>query len=202
MTLSLSRDLAAEAIGDLLHEPASASRLPAIVHQAAAGDLVPLAEAALALRQKIVAGRANGLYLSVTCAEDIPWIRPGEGERAAAGTFLGDSALRQLRAACALWPRGRLPLTYFHPVRSRAPVLIVSGAWDPVSPPSEGARVAKRLSRSLHVVVPHAGHGFAGLDGADCLERLFTDFIERGTTRGLDTSCVGRIQRPPFALKP
>jgi pimeloyl-ACP methyl ester carboxylesterase len=201
-TVTLSRDLAAEAIRYMLYEPASAGQIPAVVHRAAAGDFAPLAESALLSRQKVAAGGANGLYLSVTCAEDVPWIKPGEGERAAAGTFLGDYRLRQHRSACALWPRGKIPMNYSRPIRSRTPVLIVSGAWDPVTPPSEGASVAKRLSHSLHVIVPHGGHGFDGLEEVDCLQKLFVSFIERGTTRGLDTSCVGRLRRPPFALEP
>jgi pimeloyl-ACP methyl ester carboxylesterase len=87
-------------------------------------------------------------------------------------------------------------------VRAAVPVLIVSGAWDPVTPPSDGSEVARHLSHSLHVIVPHGGHGFDGLEGTDCLDRLFTEFVDRGTTRGLDTTCVGRIRRPPFALAP
>lgn len=202
VTVTLSRDLAAEAIRYMLYQPAAARRIPAVVHRAATGDFAPLANLALHSRKDIVDGGSNGLYLSVTCAEDVPWIPPGEGERAAAGTFLGDYRLRQQRAACALWPRGRVPASYLRPVRSAVPVLILSGAWDPVTPPSEGAAVATRLSRSLHVVVPHGGHGFDGLQGADCIDRLVTAFVERGTVKDLDTGCVGRIQAPAFALEP
>jgi len=62
--------------------------------------------------------------------------------------------------------------------------------------------VAKSLSRSLHVIVPHGGHGFEGLEGVECLDKLFAEFLDRGTTRGLDTACVGRIKRKGFALVP
>lgn len=80
----------------------------------------------------------------------------------------------------------------------------LSGSWDPVTPPANGAAVAKSLSRSLHVVVPHGGHSVDGLKGIDCIDRLVADFVERGTTTGLDAECVGRIERPPFptALPP
>ena len=68
----------------------------------------------------------------------------------------------------------------------------------------EAARVdgAGYWSQFLHVIVPHGGHGFDGLEGTDCLDRLFVEFVDSGTTRGLDTTCVGRIRRPPFALAP
>ncbi len=172
------------------------------MHQTAQGDFGPLAEFALFARREIVNSGSNGLYLSITCAEDLPWIRPGEGERAAAGTFLGEYRLREQRAACALWPRGEMPPGYGEPVRSSAPVLILSGMWDPVTPPSLGAEAAEHLPNALHIVVPEGGHSFDGLEGAECLDELVAEFIERGTVQGLDTSCVGRIRRGPFPTDP
>ncbi len=116
--------------------------------------------------------------------------------------MLGDYRYREQSAACAVWRRASLPANYRQPVRSNVPVLILSGAWDPVTPPQNGAAVARSLSRSLHAVVPHGGHGFDGLTGADCVTRLQIDFVERGTTSGLDTGCVARIARPPFPTEP
>jgi pimeloyl-ACP methyl ester carboxylesterase len=141
------------------------------------------------------------MYLSVTCAEDLPWIKPGEGERLAVNTFLGDYRLRQQREACALWPRATLPANYSEPVRSSAPVLIVTGEWDPVTPPKNGDYVARFFPNSLHIVVPHGGHGLGGLQGLECLDQLFTQFIEAGIAKNLDTSCVKGIRRSGFVLK-
>jgi len=50
----------------------------------------------------------------------------------------------------------------------------------------------------LTVVVPSGGHGLDGLDGLQCIDRLEHDVIERGSTAGLDTSCVSAIRRPGF----
>ncbi|MGH9399121.1 MAG: alpha/beta fold hydrolase [Thermoanaerobaculia bacterium] len=200
-TVTLSRDLAAETIRYMLYQAGAATQMPAFVHQTAQGDFTPLAEFALFGRREIVASGAAGLYLSITCAEDLPWIRPGEGERAAKGTFLSDYRLKQQRAACELWPRASIPPGYSRPVRSRVPALILSGAWDPVTPPSNGSQVAKYLPRSLHLIVPHGGHSYEGLEGLDCIERLQTEFVERGTTSGLDAGCVAQMRRPPFPVK-
>ncbi len=199
--VKLSRDLAAEAIRYMLYNPGAASDVPLFIHLAAQGDFAPLAEAALRYRRGIVASGSNGLYFSITCAEDLPWIKPGDGERLAADTFLGDYRLRQQREACTLWPRATIPSDYSDPVRSAAPVLILTGEWDPVTPPSNGEAVARHLPNSLHVVVPHAAHGFGGLEGIDCIERFNTEFVERGTVKGLDTSCVKNVRRKGFALK-
>ncbi|HEX8130963.1 MAG TPA: alpha/beta hydrolase [Pyrinomonadaceae bacterium] len=199
--VSLSRDLAGEALRYMLYQSDAASRIPLYIHLAAQGDFAPLAEAAIFFRRRLVATGNNGMYLSVTCAEDLPWIKPGEGERNAAHTFLGDYRLRQQRAACALWPRGEVPKDYAKPTRSDAPALIVTGQWDPVTPPAYGDMAAKLLPNSLHLVVPHGGHGFNGLNGIDCVQNLITEFINRGNTKGLDTSCMKGIRREGFLLK-
>jgi pimeloyl-ACP methyl ester carboxylesterase len=199
--LSLSRDLAAEAIRYMLYQPGAASRIPLFIHLAAQGNFTPLTEAALSYRESIVATGSNGMYLSVTCAEDLPLIKSGEGERNGVNTFLGDYRLRQQRAACALWPRGKIANDYAAPTRSDVPALILTGQWDPVTPPIYGDTAAKYLSYSLHVIVPHGGHGLNGLNGIECIDNLIASFIEGGTTAGLDTSCVSAIRRRGFAVK-
>jgi pimeloyl-ACP methyl ester carboxylesterase len=199
--VKLTRDLAAEAIRYMLYNPAPASRVPVILHLAAQGNFEPLAGQALFYRTVLVGTGSNGMYLSVTCAEDLPWIKPGDGERMAANTFLGDYRLRQQREACALWLRADLERGYSSPVRVDVPVLILTGEWDPVTPPSNGDRVAKHLPNSLHVVVPHGAHGLGGLEGGDCVLDLMTEFVARGTTRGIDVSCLKSIRRKGFVLK-
>lgn len=196
--VKLSRNLAAEAVRYMLYNSGVAPRVPLIIHRAAAGDFAPLASAALNYRRNLVDADSNGLYLSITCAEDLPFIKPGEGERTD-DTFIGHYRLTEQRAACALWPRAPVPPDYSQPTRSDAPVLIFTGQWDPVTPPSQGDEVARHLPQSLHVVVPQGGHGFGGLQGRECLRRLMVEFVERGTTKGLDTACVTGIKRQAFA---
>lgn len=199
--VKLSRNLAGEAVRYMLYQSGGASRMPLILHMAAQGNFSPLAEAAIYYRQQIVATGATGMYLSVTCAEDLPWIKPGVGERNGVNTFLGDYRLRQQREDCDLWPRGEIPKDYAATTRSNVPVLILTGQWDPVTPPLYGDRLSKTLPNSLHVIVPSGGHGFNGLEGLDCIDRITTDFINRGSTRDLDVSCVKGIHRTGFLLK-
>jgi len=80
-------------------------------------------------------------------------------------------------------------------VKSDVPVLLVSGELDPVTPPWLAQNVAKTLSHSRLVLVHNATH-----NSYDCIENLVADFIDKGTTEGLDTSCVEKIKRPPFTV--
>jgi len=199
--LTLNRNLAAEAIRYMLYSPNSANRVPLMLHTAAGGDYAPLARAAFFFRRQLVATGSNGMYLSITCAEDLPRIDPKDAEKRGANTFLGDYRYRDQNEACRLWPRATVDSKYADPVRSDKPVLIMTGEWDPVTPPSQGDAVAKTLPNSLHLVVNDGAHGLSGLNGIECLDRLMTEFIERGAVKGLDTTCVKNIRRNGFALK-
>ena len=199
----LSRDLLGEALRYLMYQSGSALYVPLLVHQAAAGDFAPLTEFALGSRRQVVNSVGQGLYLSVTCSEDLPFISSADAERAAANTFLGDYRFQQQRSACAAWTRGAVPADLRQPVRADTPVLLFSGTWDPVTPPGNAAKVAASLPRSLPVVIPSGGHSYDGLQGADaCVAAITGQFVERADPAGVDTSCVERVRRPPFPTKP
>ena len=185
----------------MLYSTSGASQVPLFMHQAAIGNFVPLAQIALTFRKGIVSSGSNGMYLSVTCAEDLPWIKLEQAVRSAQGTFLGDYRLRQQSEACALWPRGNVPADYSKPVSSNAPVLILTGEWDPVTPPSNGDAAARYLPNSKHIVAPDGGHGFGGLDGLECIQKLLDQFVETGNAKDLDVGCVGAVKRHAFMLK-
>jgi hypothetical protein len=57
------------------------------------------------------------------------------------------------------------------------------------------------MPNALLVVIPRAHHGWDGLTNEECVEGLLNRFLESGTTAGLDPSCVGTMQRPPFVLE-
>jgi pimeloyl-ACP methyl ester carboxylesterase len=80
-------------------------------------------------------------------------------------------------------------------VESQVPVLIFSGSVDPITPPRYAEEVAEDLSNSLHLVFPGMGHGNLS---SRCSLNIFNDFLTKGSTEGLDTACLARIQPPPF----
>ncbi len=200
--IALPRDLYVEAVRYLLYNVGAAGLVPVMVHQAAAGDFTPIAEVALDRRMNVVDSGSHGVYLAVTCAEDVPYVAPGEGERLSRGTFLGDYRLRDQRAACAAWPRAPIDPGFRGPVVSDAPTLILSGEWDPVTPPVFGEQVARHLRNSLHVVVPSGAHGFGGLENSSCIDRLMNDFVRAAGVAALDTACVRTVRRRPFRTAP
>lgn len=200
-TMRLSRDGAAQTVRYLLYSPARAREVPAVLRRAAAGDLQPLAQRAHDLATFFLASPPDGVYLSVTCAEDVAFVDREEARRLAAGTFMGDFRLRQQIAACAEWPAARLPATFLEPIRSTAPVLILAGENDPTTPLVWAEQVARTLPGSRILVVPGGAHSFAGLKGIDCMDGVAADFLTRGSADKVDLeSCRQAIRRPPFLL--
>src|SRR5262249_28609662 len=106
------------------------------------------------------------------------------------------------KRACSLWPQGAIPADFLQPVKTSAPVLLLSGQWDPATPPSDAERVAQNFSNSLPLVVPQGGHNFDGLINADCVSGIVDQFIASGTTHGLDSSCLAGVHRAPFIVTP
>jgi pimeloyl-ACP methyl ester carboxylesterase len=196
----LTRTGLAQTLRYMLYVPSSAALLPLEVHLAAQGNWKPLVETARFFAGN-VSSAAMGYYLALTCSEDIPFIREDEILAAVQGSFLGDFRIRAQQAACAQWPAPRLGREFLDPVTSDVPVLLVSGERDPATPPANAERAARTLKNHLHVVVPDGGHDFEGIEGTDCLYGLIARFVEAGTEKGIDTSCLERMKRPEFALK-
>ncbi len=197
VTITLDRHLFDEEIRWRLYDQ-EAILIPRLIADSHAGDYRQLTELVLRLRQALAGSQvlSVGAYLSVVCSEDDPLIDGAEARRLAEGTFLGTYRVDQQRRACALWPRGELPEGYAEPVRSDAPVLILSGHRDPVSPPHWGERVASHLPNGRHVVLAEGFH----VDAGTCTEELVTRFLATGSAAGLDTSCADRDAAMRFVL--
>jgi pimeloyl-ACP methyl ester carboxylesterase len=195
--VTLTRDLFAEEMRWRLYD-AEANFIPPLVERAHRGDFRDIAALLLRLRRVIGASQAlaTGLFMSVTCAEDVPFIDLDEARRLAEGTFLGTYRVEQQREACAVWPRGEVPEGWTEPVRAEAPVLILSGYRDPVTPPQWGESVAAHLPNARHVVLRHGFH--AGIGG--CEGRLMNRFVIEGTAAGLDVSCAERTPENPWIM--
>jgi pimeloyl-ACP methyl ester carboxylesterase len=198
-TVEIQRGVFGEKIRTWMYDRDKAARIPLIVHHAANGNFAPFLKEAIA--PSIPDFVADGAYLSVTCAEDVPFISQEEAAKLTAGNPFGNYRVFQQTRACGMWPRGEIPGDFLEPVSSNAPVLIFSGNMDPVTPPKYGEQVAMHLPNSRHVVIPQAGHGVDGLTDPGCIDRIAIEFLDKGDAKNLDVSCVERMKPPPFVTK-
>jgi len=147
-----------------------------------------------------------GLNYSVNCADEV--------HRPAAEDGAAKSMKDRLLAAGASWsyittfmPDGlswcsivgvaELPDEFREPVTSDVPVLVLSGRFDPVTPPRFGDAVARTLSRAQVVVAPHLSHSLILQDA--CVDSIVKAFlIEPG--EAVDSSCLQRAAPGNIAL--
>jgi pimeloyl-ACP methyl ester carboxylesterase len=193
-TIAVSRRLIASIVFQSLYSPDVAALLPRLLTDAAAGNFQGLF--ALAFSQDLPKGAmSEGMFLSVVCAEDMPRIAPEEIAREASGRFIGAAMFETRMKPCEFWPSGTVAADYYAPVTSSKPVLVFSGADDPVTPPSWGEEVTQHLPNARHVVVPGAGH-ITIMRG--CVPELVGTFLATADPRSLDPSCLSGQKRPPF----
>ena len=192
----MGRGFFGEAFRNFLYSPDWYVKLPHVIHSAANGDWASFGEMARRYSRNIRSVDV-GMFLSVTCAEDLPRVNEAAIRRASQGTVLGTYRLDQQLGACRVWPRATTDRTASQPVRSSIPTLLVSGELDPVTPPEYGDEVAKTLRRALHVVVPAGSHG--GTDA--CTDALLAEFIREGSVEKLETGCMKDGTRPKFVTK-
>jgi len=73
------------------------------------------------------------------------------------------------------------------------PIIVLAGAFDPITPPDGSRRVAEALGLNL-ILLPNGGHGAVGID---CGRDIWFAFLEDPTSPP-DTSCVSTLA-PPFS---
>ncbi|HYU26791.1 MAG TPA: alpha/beta fold hydrolase [Thermoanaerobaculia bacterium] len=193
---SVTKDTLAVQLRNGLHSIGGAEEVPKLVQRLAAGDWTPLIDAQRRYRAGLSKGLGLGMYFSVTCAEDIWRVSDAEAKRLTAGTLPGDYWHRQLARVCRIWPHAEPQREVATPFRSRVPALIVSGAYDPVTPPRFGDEVARMFPNSRHIVVANGSHSFERLEG--CVDVMMAKFIEDPDPAKVDASCVAKIPAPRF----
>jgi pimeloyl-ACP methyl ester carboxylesterase len=188
----LDRGRLAEWFRSRLYRPREATELPWIIHRAFTGDWAPIVDGILSGAREL--GFSWGLFFSITCSEDMPFVREQDVAQQTQGTFLGDYRLRQQQAACEQWPRSTLPRDYREPIRSDVPTLFVTGDMDSGTPLSFTNRVAKGFSKHVAVVIHGQGH----TEWNDCVAKMYQQLVRSASVEGLDSQSCPAIQLPPF----
>ncbi|MGQ0384437.1 MAG: alpha/beta fold hydrolase [Gammaproteobacteria bacterium] len=182
----------------LTYSSRTASLLPLVVHEAATrGNYVPLAAQGEMIGDELERMIAMGMHHSIVCAEDAPRFGGAVDRAELARTTLGTIMVDAMEAICQVWPRGPVDADFSAPLKSPVPALLISGEFDPATPPAYGAAAAAGFENGLHLVVPGQGHGQTRLP---CVQRLLRSFIESADPAALDTACVSEIRPAPFFL--
>ena len=114
---------------------------------------------------------------------------------------MGTYRIDQQRQACANWARGEVPRNFFEPVHTNLPVLIISGGFDPVTPPSTAKEILSHMPNGQLVLIPFMSHMFEGLSQLECFDKMVVDFYDHPAGWKVDESCVQQMKPPPYKIK-
>jgi pimeloyl-ACP methyl ester carboxylesterase len=196
LPVDFNRGMLNAALRFLSYNATEASLLPTLLHQAAIGNLAPLASQTVMMGRQIGDQLANGMQNSVICSEDEPLFTASSVDRQRiAQTYQGSDQLDALAVICKVWPRGPVDADLHSPLRSDAPTLLLSGEADPVTPPEDAARAARGLARHRDLVLGGEGHGQLA---TGCIPRLMAQFLDDVRPEALDATCLERHRPAPF----
>jgi len=197
--VTMTPDVLALALHKALYATPMHAALPGMIARGSEGRLEEWAGMAYTSAVMLSEQLCEGLFLSVLKAEDAPLLAKLDLDERARGTFLEARFAKGLVAALEIWPGATLDPAFWEPVRSDVPVLVVSGALDPVTPPNQGEETVKHLSNALHLVFASGSHDDSGF--SPCIEKVYADFFRSGTIEGLDTSCASVVRPLRFAIE-
>ena len=190
----MTGDELASIVHVMLLDGTKAVSIPLVVSSAAKGNYGPLDDAGSGDR----AVELNLMSESIWCNE--PWT--GLDATGPWGTDFDSyttARIAAFRQACSSVPKRAEPRSLWTlPAPSRVPVLALVGGADPQDPITNLSGLKQHFPDSRTMIFPHVGHSF-GIGG--CLYPILADFVDRGTTKGLDTTgCDGAVVVPPFEL--
>ncbi len=147
--------------------------LPQMISDAGYGDYTELAK--WVFRAKVLNDETTsfGASLSIGCSENL---------------YSGQ--------LCENWDVMRFNRPSTRPVTSRLPTLVLSGEFDPVTPPSYGRDTVRTLSSGFFFEFPGMGHGVTFAD--DCPRSIMQAFL-KAPTKKPDAKCISKLSEPHFA---
>ncbi len=191
----LDGDSLFEALFQMLYPSFLLPFLPEMIYAADAGRYAPISR----IMSQIIFDRTltHGMYFSVVCAEDADFsvsdldlagVHPKIAE-------LGEADAESLLEACDLWNVEPLGPPIDAPVDSEIPTLILSGQFDPITPPAFAAAAATTLPQSYEYVFPNTAHG-AALSG-ECPDQIIQDFLANPSVPP-EANCITTLTEPDF----
>lgn len=193
--LLLRPGVIAECIRTVMYSTDGQRRLPAMIHRAAMGDFGPLVDRTIR-RSLSYNSLSDALFLCITCSEDVPFIDT-MNQALTAGTFLSDYRIRRETEACTQWPRHPFNLDQTEPVVTDAPVLIVSGTHDPVTPPRWATVMSAGMTNASLVTVEYMAHSAYGVSNQECLTNSYTAFFDE-PRKGFEMPCAAEMRPGGF----
>jgi pimeloyl-ACP methyl ester carboxylesterase len=188
LTVKLTGEVLADALYQALYIRDVRPLIPYIIDRADQGDFTFISGLLLPL-QLDNDDHAIGMYTAVVCTErgdsDPSVIRTSGFNSRLVRTEL--KGAQEMIAVCKDWNIDLLPREVLEPVRSDVPTLLLSGDFDPITPPNFATQIAAGLRRAQLVTFPRGAHGQAF--DSSCANGIIESFLNN-PTGALNSSCA------------
>lgn len=173
------------------------ANVPSLITAAVNGETEPFGAILGVAFSGVTSTIATGLSNTIICTEENAFVNPEEENAiiADAGVreTLANSESFNLVAAfewiCGIWDLPAADPVETEPVVSDVPTLVVTGEFDPITPPSYGELAVETLENGYLIEIPGASHDPATTSGV----QLIVDFLDDPSQRP-DTSAVEQNQ--------
>jgi pimeloyl-ACP methyl ester carboxylesterase len=139
---------------------------------------------------------SQGMYYSVHCQEEVPFVDApqidADVKQHPEFEVLADKSTLQL---CSSWGVPAAAAVENQAVSSDVPTLVISGEFDPITPPTYGQTAAQTLSKSFAFTAPRAGHGSSVTE--DCPRSLVLAFLDNPAQKPND-ACLSEMAKAAF----
>ena len=139
----------------------------------------------------------DALSLSIDCHEEVPFndlekLRRDYLRYPLLKSFAEDESWG---AGCAKWPMGPVDPVENQAIYSDVPALLLTGLYDPITPPQYARLAGSRLINSFYFEFLSVGHDV--LSNEPCAGELAKEFLD-DPMRMPGSSCLGRLKPPEF----
>jgi len=188
---TLTKESVAIALRMFAYSANSINLLPLMIAKANHGQPEVIASQA-SMIGSLLSESISNVELSIICAEDLPFYSKYTLNK---NNLFGDF-IKSVIDNCAAWPHATVDASFKDPVVSDLPVLLLSGEFDPVTPPSFAELAMQTLSNSQHLIAKGQGHNVFPLG---CMPDIITDFIQ-DPEQELDIECMSDFDYTPFFI--
>ena len=173
-------------------------KAPAVIYQVRNHDYAAFLEPNPA--STLDSSRSLGMFYSVECGEDMAFTTP-QRLQASVQVLAPEyrhailAGLQQEYEVCQFWGVQPVPSVQKQAVTSTIPTLILSGQYDPGTPPANGKLAERTLSKSYFFLFPDASHILLYTNA--CADSIILAFHD-SPTKQPDASCLQRLGPPRF----
>jgi pimeloyl-ACP methyl ester carboxylesterase len=192
-------------LGSIKYSRSMMSTAPQTIYRFNSGDFSTLVLSQSSMPY-MFEGMSPGLFISMMCHEHILATTQEELQAASERQIIRDYAwlpfygdVEEVFKTCQSWGATGPWAGENNPTISDIPSLIITGAYDPTTPPMYAKQIAGQLSHNYYFEFPNLGHTPTATDPTGCAMDVVLAFLDDPTTEP-DRTCLNDSEKIDFVV--